>query len=93
MTLNVPPRFTHRLIVIVRYEMKHGMICITLLNNDVLRCTLSIVYQARSSLLSFKSYRKSLDIAILMIFCSHKLYQNIIEALQGDEVLREVEEE
>ena len=42
---------------------------------------------------SFKSDRKALDIAELMIFYSHEVYRNISEALQGDEVLREVEEE
>ena len=42
---------------------------------------------------SFKSHRKALDIAILMIFCSHELYRNISEALQGDERFREVKEE
>ena len=41
----------------------------------------------------FQIRPKVLDIAILMIFCCDELYRNITVALQGDEVLREVEEE
>ena len=42
---------------------------------------------------SFKAHQKALDIATLMIFYCHKLQRNITVALQGDEGIKEVEEE
>ena len=70
-----------------RYDLHHfaEQLCLTMHFKHCLSSTIVAF--------SFKSYRKALDIAILMLFCSHELYRNISEALQGDEVLREVEEE